>query len=127
MAYTPADARRNMQSLIAGLNKKFEELTSLMHSLASFDLRVEVNNLRTKVSIEIHHRELLAAFDVASAEVIRPPTPEEVASLQDTLVELDRDLSGLASFQAIVSFVEDVMTQNAERFIEILDTIRTNA
>jgi hypothetical protein len=127
MAYTPADARRNMQSLIAGLNKKFEELTSLMHSLASFDLRVEVNNLRAKVSREIRHRELLAAFDAASVEVIRPPTQEEVANLQNTLVELDRDLSGLASFQAIVSFVEDVMTQNAERFIEILDTIRTNA
>lgn len=127
MAYTPADAKENMESLIAGLKKKFNELTNLMSSLASFDLRVEVNNLRLKVSIEIHHRELLAAFDAASAEVIRPPTPGEVANLRNTLIELDRDLSSLASFQAIVSFVEDVMTQNAERFAEILDTIRMNA
>lgn len=127
MEYTPIDAKENMQSLIAGLKNKFNQLTTLMNSLASFDLRVEVNNLRMKVSIEIHHRELLAAFDAASAQVIKPPTEQEVAALRNTLVELDRDLSGLGSFQAIVSFVEDVMTQNAERFMEILSTVRMNS
>jgi hypothetical protein len=127
MEYTPTDAKENMESLIAGLKRKFNQLTTLMNSLASFDLRVEINNLRMKVSIEIHHRELLAAFDAASAQVIRPPTAQEVAALQDTLGALDRDLSSLGSFQAIVSFVEDVMTQNAGRFMEILSTIKMNA
>jgi hypothetical protein len=126
MAFTAADAKENMEKLIAGLQNQFAQLTTLMNSVASFDLRVEINNLRMQLSIEIHHRELLAAFDAASAEVIRPPTPQEVAALQQTLVALDRDLSGLATFQAVVSFVQDVMTQNAERFVEILKTVKTS-
>lgn len=130
MSYTANDAQENMESLIAGLKKQFKALTAYMNNAddpLTFSEKVEINNLRTKVSIEIHHRELLAAFDAAAVEVIRPPTAQEVAALQDTLVELDRDLDDIADFQAVVGFAEDVMTQNAERFMEILKTIRMNA
>jgi hypothetical protein len=33
------------------------------------------------------------------------------------------DLDSLANFQAVVKFVEDLMTQNAQRFTDILKTI----
>lgn len=127
MAYTPGDAKDNMKSLIAGLKNQHQQLSDMLDGIFSASKIAEINNLRMKVSIEIHHRELLAAFDAASAQVVREPTAQEVAELQDTLRELDKDLSGLANFQAVVSFVENVMTQNAERFIEILKTIKTNA
>jgi hypothetical protein len=127
MAYTPADARENMVRLIAGLKTQHEHLSNMLDGTFSASKIAEINNLRMKVSIEIHHREALAAFDAASKQIVREPTPQEVSALQDTLRMLDQDLSGLANFQAVVSFIEDVMTKNAERFVEIIKTIRTNA
>jgi hypothetical protein len=125
MPYEVEDARASMEFLIQGLKRQHEQLSSFMNTLTSFSKRAEVNNLRTKLSIEIHHRELIAAFDAASAQIIRPPTETEVDNLRQTLVALQKDLDGLANFQAVVGFIEGVMTENAERFAEILKTIRT--
>jgi hypothetical protein len=124
MAYTPAEAKENIKSLIAGLKSQHRQLSDILDGTFSASKIAELNNLRMKLSIEIHHREAMAAFDAASKQVVREPTAQEVSELQETLRALDRDLSGLANFQSVVSFVEDVMTQNAERFAAILKTIR---
>lgn len=124
MAYTPAEARQNMKSLIAGLKNQHQQLSDILDGTFSASKIAEINNLRMKLSIEIHHREVLAAFDAASKQIVREPTAQEVTALQDTLRALDKDLEGLANFQAVVSFVENVMTENAERFADILKTIK---
>ncbi|MBV9925261.1 MAG: hypothetical protein JOZ96_09625 [Acidobacteria bacterium] len=127
MAFTPSDAKHNMESLIKGLESQRQQLKDMIDGLVNTTKIAELNNLREKLNIEIKHRKSMAAFEEASVEIIRPPTPQEVAALQATLRALDKDLSGLANFQAVVSFVEDVMTQNAERFVEIVETIKKKA
>lgn len=124
--YTPKIAKSNMETIIAGLNRKYDELSDILFRLDSPVDRAEINNLRTKLSLEIHHRELLAAFDEIAATIIRPPTEEEVNAFQVTLTELGRALDKEASIRATVGFIEDLMTNSAKRFIDIVETINTN-
>ena len=124
MAYTANDAQDNMNLLIEGLQTKYDDLMEYQFNPELKPTEQDIiRNQAAKVLIEKHHRSLLAAFDAASVEVIRAPTAAEVNALQDTLTAMGRDLDSLANFKAVVKFVEEVMTENAQRFNEILETI----
>lgn len=124
MAYTPADAQNNMNMLIQGLQQKYNELDAFIKTPTLNPSQVaEINNLMVKLLIEIHHRKQIAAFDAASRTVIRPPTNAEVSDFQHTLTELGKSISSMATFQNILQFVENLMTENAQRFTQIIQTI----
>lgn len=124
MAYTPTNARNNMNALIEKLQKKYDDLMDYQFTPGLTPSQKDIiRNQAMKVLLEKHHKSLLATFDVASTQVIREPTPTEVKALQNTLTEMGRDLDSFANFQAVVKFVENVMTQNAQRFNDILKTI----
>ena len=123
--YTTTDAKNNMNDLVDGLKAQYDQLSSYMQTLPSLTQQTEVNNLRSKLSLEIHHRELMAAFDEAAATVIRPPAQAEVDNLQNTLRDLNKSISAIADFQAVVGFIENVMTETAQSFNDIVATIST--
>jgi hypothetical protein len=124
MAYTAGDAKDNMNSLIDGLQAKYDGLKDYLLTLGLTPTQQDIiRNQMAKLLLEKHHRSMIAMFDEASAQVIRAPTASEVSALQKTLGDLGRDLDSLANFQAVVKFVEDLMTQNAQRFTDILKTI----
>ncbi|HKR61612.1 MAG TPA: hypothetical protein VJS64_18135 [Pyrinomonadaceae bacterium] len=124
MPYTAKDAQDNMNSLIEALQTKYDGLKDFLFTPGLTPTQKDiVNNQMAKLLLEIHHKSLLAIFDAASTTVIREPTPAEVTALQKTLTEMGKDLDSLANFQAVIKFVEDLMTQNAQRFNDILKTI----
>jgi hypothetical protein len=124
MAYTAGDAKDNMNSLIDGLQAKYDGLKDYIFTPGLTPTQQDIiRNQMAKLLLEKHHRSMLAMFDAASTQVIRPPTASEVSAMQKTLGDLGRDLDSLANFQAVVKFVEDLMTQNAQRFTDILKTI----
>ena len=124
MPFTASDAQDKMNRLIAGLQAKFDELKEFAFTPGLTPTQKDIiNNQLTKLLLEIHHKSMLAIFDAASKTVIRAPTPTEVKAFQKTLEDLGKDLDSLANFQAVVKFIEDLMTQNAQRFNDILKTI----
>ena len=126
MAYTPDDAQANMEKLIAKLQEKFDELFLLRQKPGlSFHDKGEIDFEMAKLNQELLHRRLTAAFDTASATVIREPTPTEVSKLQGTLELMGKDINSIATITAVIKFVEDVMTENAQRFGDILKTVST--
>ena len=127
MAYTTTDAQNNMEDLIAKLQEKFDQLFVLKAKpgLSTQD-KSEITFEMAKLNQELFHRRLLAAFDTASAIVIRPPTNNEVKALQKTLVFMGKEINTIATITAVIKFVEDVMTENAQRFGDILKTIKIN-
>jgi len=124
MAYTATNARNNMNALIDELQKKYDDLMDYQFTPVLTPTQKDIiRNQAMKVLLEKHHKSLLAYFDAASTQVIRDPTPTEVKALQIALTEMSMVLDSFANFQAVVKFVEDVMTQNAQRFNDILKTI----
>jgi hypothetical protein len=124
--YTASDAQNKMNTLITGLEKKYKELGKYINRPElTPSQEADINNQMVKLVIEIHHRKQMAAFDAAAATVIRPPTAAEVTSFQKTLTDLGKDINSIATFQAVVKFAENVMTQNAQRFTDIMKTIKT--
>ena len=124
MPYTSIDAQENMGKLIARLQEKFNELFILKSKPGlSTEEKGEITNELAKLNQELLHRRLLAAFDTASATVIRPPTDNEVKNLQSTLEFMGKEINGIATLTAVITFVEEVMTGNAQRFNDILKTI----
>src|ERR1044072_9841137 len=124
MPFTASDAQEEMNSLIEGLQAKYDELKDYIFTPGLTPTQKDIiNNQMAKLLLEIHHKSMLAIFDAASTTVIREPTAAEVKAFQNTLEALGRDLDSLANCQAVVKFIEDLMTQNAQRFNDILKTI----
>jgi len=124
MAYTAKDAQDKMNALIKGLDEKYTQLDQYIKTPGlTPSQRADINNLMVKVLIEVHHRKQVAAFDAAATTVIRPPTATEVKNFQNTLTELGKEIKKIATFQAVTKFVENVMTQNSQRFTDIFKTI----
>ena len=125
MPYTSSDAKDNMNELIHVLQDKYDALKDYIFTPGLTPTQQDIiNNLMVKLLMEIHSKSLIAAFDAAAVAVVREPTATEVAALQKSLQDLGKDLDSLANFQAVVKFIEDVMTQNAQRFNDILKTIQ---
>ena len=125
----PVDVKQVKQSmgdLVAALQKKLKELSVEIFVLLPNgrlkygpDERAELNNVRAKLAQEIFHRELVAAFDEASVQVVAQPTPAEVTALQATMVKIGGPLDVLNDHRAIVGFIEGIMTDSANRFNEL--------
>lgn len=125
MALTASDAQSNMNALISGLKAKFNQLNALINKPGLPDSdRTKLNNAKQQLLIEINSSETEAAFNAAAATVISQPTAAETAALQATLTKLGRDINAIASVQAVISFVNEVVSDNSQRFIEIGRTIR---
>ncbi len=126
MAFTPDNAQANMEKLIEGLQEKFDQLFKLRQTPGlSFHDKGEIDFEMAKLNQELLHRRLTAAFDTASATIIREPTPAEISKLQGTLELMGKDINSIATITAVIKFVEDVMTENAQRFGDILKTVST--
>jgi len=124
MAYTPADAKGNMESLIDGLQEKFDQLFLRSQKPGlSFEDKTQITTEMAKVNQDLFHRRITAAFDEASATIIREPSATEVKNLQATLQLMGKDINSIATISAVIKFAEDVMTANAQRFSDILKTI----
>jgi len=127
MPFTPNDAQADMNALISGLQAKFTQLDALINKPGLPDSdRTKLNNAKQQLLIEINSSQQEAAFNAAAATVIRPPTAAETAALQATLTKLGKDINAIASVQAVISFVNEVITDNSQRFIEIAQTIKKN-
>ena len=126
MAYSAAEAQQNLEDLIAGMEHLYDELNDYYDTpgLSTAD-KNDINYRMAKLSSEIHHTQLLTHFDAAATPVIREPTPAEVQALQNTLANLGIELDTMNNVKAVIKFVEEVMTQNAQRIIEIRQTIAT--
>jgi hypothetical protein len=124
MDYSAADAQQNMEDLVNGMEHLYDELNDYYDTpgLSTAD-KNDINYRMAKLSAEIHHTQLLTHFDAASTPVIREPTDAEVNALANTLTNLGRDLDQMNNVKAVIKFVEEVMTQNAQRLIEIRQTI----
>ncbi len=130
MAATPKSIQSSMEAVIAGLKKQLDDLSTEMFSRLPNKKRKyteaerdELNNLRAKLSQEIFHREVMAAFDAATVTVVRQPTVAESDALKATLVELGKPLTAKANAFAVVDFVEDLMSTTAKRFNELVSTL----
>lgn len=126
MPYSAADAQQNMEKLITGMEHLYDELNDYFDTpgLTTAE-KNDINFRMAKLSAEIHHTKLLIHFDAASTPVIREPTQTEVQALQNTLTNLGTELDTMNNVKAVIKFVEEVMTQNAQRIIEIRQTIAT--
>lgn len=118
--------KQSMEDLVAALQKKLKELSVEIFVLLPDgrlkyrpDERAELNNVRAKLAQEIFHRELIAAFDEASIQVVAQPKPSEVKALQATMVKIGGPLDALNDHRAIVGFIEGIMTDTANRFNEL--------
>lgn len=125
------DVKSSMQGIVNALQEKLDELSQEIFSLSSdgrlkYELaeRSELNNLRMKLAHEIYHRELVAAFEEASVQVVRQPTEDEVNALSSLMRKIGKPLDQLADYRAIVTFVEGVMTDSASRFNELAQLIK---
>jgi hypothetical protein len=126
MPFTTEDARTNMNDLISRLDEKSKQLSDFIddnepdlssQQIAELELKI------AKLDMEIEHRTKTAAFDAASTSIIRPPTETEIVALQNTLEFMGKEINTIATFSAVIKFSEDVMTKNAQRFVDILKTI----
>jgi DNA-binding PucR family transcriptional regulator len=125
MPFTANDAKAKMNALISGLRAKFNQLDALLNTPGLPDSdATQLNNAKQQLLIEINSRQQEAAFNAASATVVRQPTAEETAALQATLTKLGKDINSIATVQAVISFVNDVLSDNSQRFIEIAQTIK---
>ena len=126
MAYSAADAQQNLEDLIEGMEHLYEELNDYFDTpgLTTAE-KNDINFRMAKLSAEIHHTRLLTHFDAAATPVIREPTDAEVQALATTLTNLGAELDAMNNVKAVIKFVEEVMTQNAQRIIEIRQTIAT--
>jgi len=124
MAYTPADAKGNMEDLIARLQEKGAQLRTLSKKAGlSSDERADVIDKRAEVLTEVTNRRVTAALVKASSPIIREPSAAERQNLQDSLVLMGKDINSIATVSAVLTFVDEVLTENADRFTEILETI----
>jgi hypothetical protein len=126
MPYSAAEAQQNLGNLIAGMEHLYNELNDYYDTpgLSTAD-KNDINYRMAKLSAEIHHTQLLTHFDAAATPVIRNPTQAEVQALANTLTNLGTELDTMNNVKAVIKFVEEVMTQNAQRIIEIRQTIAT--
>ena len=124
MPYSAATAKKNMEDLIEGMQQLYDELEEYYDTpgLSTADQN-DINFRMAKLSADIHHSKLLTHFDTAATPVIKEPTQTEVNALAKTLTDLGKDLDAMNNVKAVIKFVEEVMTQNAQRFIEIRKTI----
>jgi hypothetical protein len=130
----PVDAKQvkqSMEDLLLSLKSKLDELSNEIFLLLPNgrlkygpDERAELNNVRAKLVQEIFHRELIAAFDEASVQAVTQPTQGEVEALQLTLVKIGGPLDALNNHRAIVTFIEGIMTDTANRFNELTTLIK---
>jgi uncharacterized protein YukE len=131
MPVTVHDVKQSMDSMIGALQKQLDDLsdemfTVLPNGTAKYTpaARAELNNVRSKLSQEIFHRQLVAAFDEATVQVVQQPTQTEVKALQTTLTQLGKPLDQLNDFRVIVGFVEGIMTDTANRFNELTNLLQ---
>jgi hypothetical protein len=126
MPYSAAEAQQNLGNLIAGMEHLYNELNDYYDTpgLSTAD-KNDINYRMAKLSSEIHHTQLLTHFDAAATPVIRNPTQAEVQALANTMTNLGTELDTMNNVKAVIKFVEEVMTQNAQRIIEIRQTIAT--
>lgn len=124
MPYSAATAKKNMEDLIAGMEHLYAELEDYYDNpgLSNAD-KNDIDFRMAKLSADIHHSQLLTHFDTAATPVIKEPTQTEVNALAKTLTDLGQDLDTMNNVKAVIKFVEEVMTQNAQRLIEIRKTI----
>jgi hypothetical protein len=124
MPYSAATAKKNMHDLIAGMEHLYDELEDYFDTpgLSNAD-KNDIDFRMAKLSADIHHSQLLTHFDDAATPVIKEPTQTEVNALAKTLTDLGKDLDTMNNVKAVIKFVEEVMTQNAQRLIEIRKTI----
>lgn len=121
---TQKDVKDNLDALIKGLKVKIHELTKIMHVQRSFIKRAQVNNLRVKLSLEIHNREFLAKMVTTKNTVLRDPTVKERNALKSTLHNLNAPLDSNGSLKVTTSFIEDLMTQVAKCFIDTANLLK---
>jgi hypothetical protein len=85
--------------------------------------RARLNNLRARLVNELHHMEVMAAFEAASVVVVRQPTEAEVESLKATLVELSKPLDALNDARAVIDFVNGLATRTAAQLEKLAATV----
>lgn len=96
---------------ITGLKIVFQELTHIFNTSPDMGLRSSVRTKLTQLNGDIFFFESQRNALAALAEVVTPPSAQEIADVQDALHKLDGFVRTDENFHIAAGFLEDIAAQ----------------